>query len=220
LKTSLLLVGDQGLCRAGLRALLDASDAVELVGETASGLDAIPMCGRLDPAVILIDLIVPEPKFVETIRALHDAKPRTRILVLARQTSRQFIFEALQAGAAGLVAMKWAAAAELLTAIDAVVAKGSYLSPALAEMTIGDYFRRSQKKNGASGVGELEMLGAREREVLKLIAEGNSSKKIAQALSISARTVDAHRYRIMNKLNIYSIAGLTRFAIRHDLCQL
>src|SRR5262249_5345043 len=120
------------------------------------------------------------------------------------------------AGAAGFVP-KDSAFNELVAAIQGVVSNGTYLSPPLAGLVLDDYFRRAQ---GKSEVSEVEILSSREREVLQLIAEGNSSAEIAQAMHISARTVDTHRHNIMKKLDIHSIAGLTKFAIRHGLCSL
>ncbi len=136
--------------------------------------------------------------------------------MLSMHSNRQYLFESLQAGAAGFVP-KDVAFSELLSAIHAVVANGTYLSPPLAHLVMDDYFRRAQGKNEVS---ELAVLSGREREVLQLIAEGNSSAEIAQTMHISARTVDTHRHNIMKKLDIHSIAGLTKFAIRNGLCTL
>jgi DNA-binding NarL/FixJ family response regulator len=211
-----LLVEDLTLARAGFRALLDTSDALEVVGEAAHGREAIRLAKKLNPDVVLMDVAMPEMNGIEATRQIHAAQPHIRILMLSMHANRQYLFESLQAGAAGFVP-KDSAFSELLAAIHSVVASGTYLSPPLAHLVLDDYFRRAQGKNEVS---ELEILSSREREVLQLIAEGNSSSEIALTMHISARTVDTHRHNIMKKLDIHSIAGLTKFAIRHGLCSL
>jgi DNA-binding NarL/FixJ family response regulator len=211
-----LLVEALTLSRAGVRALLQTSDKIEVVGEAANGREAIRLAKKINPDVILMDVAMPEMNGIEATRTIHAEQPHIRILMLSMHSNRQYLFESLQAGAAGFVP-KDVAFSELLSAIHAVVANGTYLSPPLAHMVMDDYFRRAQGKNEIS---ELAVLSGREREVLQLIAEGNSSSEIAQAMHISARTVDTHRHNIMKKLDIHSIAGLTKFAIRNGLCSL
>lgn len=211
-----LLVEDQALPRAGFRALLATSNDLDVVGEAANGRDAIRAAKKLNPDVILMDVAMPEMNGIEATRQIHSAQPHIRILMLSMYANRQYLFESLRAGAAGFVP-KDSAFTELLSAIHAVATSGTYLSPPLAHLVLDDYFRRAQGKNEIS---EVEILSSREREVLQLIAEGNSSAEIAQAMHISARTVDTHRHNIMKKLDIHSIAGLTKFAIRHGLCSL
>jgi DNA-binding NarL/FixJ family response regulator len=211
-----LLVEDQALPRAGFRALLDTSADLEVVGEAANGREAVRLAKKLNPDVILMDVAMPDMNGIEASRQIHDAQPGIRILMLSMYTNRQYLFESLRAGAAGFVP-KDSAFTELLSAIQTVVSSGTYLSPPLAHLVLDDYFRRAQGKDQMS---ELEILSNREREVLQLIAEGNSSAGIAQQMHISARTVDTHRHNIMKKLDIHSIAGLTKFAIRNGLCSL
>lgn len=211
-----LVVEDLTLSRAGVRALLQTSDKIEVVGEAANGREAIRLAKKLEPDVILMDVAMPEMNGIEATRQIHAEHPQIRVLMLSMHSNRQYLFESLQAGAAGFVP-KDVAFSELLSAIHAVVTKGTYLSPPLAHMVMDDYFRRAQGKNEVS---ELAVLSGREREVLQLIAEGNSSAEVAQIMHISARTVDTHRHNIMKKLDIHSIAGLTKFAIRNGLCSL
>jgi DNA-binding NarL/FixJ family response regulator len=163
-----------------------------------------------------MDLAMPKMNGIEATRQINAAQPHIRILVLSGDVSRQELFESLQAGAAGVVP-KDSPFTELLSAIRTVLASGTYMSPLHAHLVVDDYFRRAQGKNEVS---ELEMLSKREREVLRLIADGNSSSEIAKAIHISVRTVDTHRHNVMKKLDIHTIAGLTRFAIRHGLCSL
>src|SRR5262245_45427107 len=211
-----LLVEDLTLARAGFRALLDGSKDLEVVGEAANGREAVRLAKKLSPQVILMDIAMPEMNGIEATRQIHVAQPHIRILMLSMHVNRQYLFESLQAGAAGFIP-KDSAFSELLAAIHSVVTSGTYLSPPLAHLVLDDYFRRAQGKHEIS---ELEILSSREREVLQLIAEGNSSADIAQVMHISARTVDTHRHNIMKKLDIHSIAGLTKFAIRNGLCSL
>jgi len=215
-----LLVEGQALSRAGFHALLDTRDELEVVGEAANGLDAIRLAKKLNPDVVLMDRDVPQANGIEATRRIHTTQPHIRIIILFMDTNRQFLFETLRAGAAGIVPMD-ATFTELLSAIHAVVTSGKYLNPQLAHLVLDDYFRRTQgSKKAKNVINDLELISGREREVLQLIADGNSSPEIATALQISARTVDAHRHHIMQKLDINSIAGLTRFAIRHGLCVL
>jgi DNA-binding NarL/FixJ family response regulator len=142
--------------------------------------------------------------------------PQVRVMMLSMHADRQYIFESLRAGASGYV-LKNTALNELLSAIQTVVTGGTFLSGSLADLVMEDYLRRARGNHAET---ELEKLSAREREVLQLLAEGNSSSEIARRLHISTRTVDTHRQHIMEKLDIHSIAGLTRFAIRHGLSSL
>jgi DNA-binding NarL/FixJ family response regulator len=139
-----------------------------------------------------------------------------RVLVLSMHSDEQYIFEALKAGAKGYV-LKSAAVKELMTGIREVAAGRNYVSPSLASVVMHDYIRRAK---GDQVISQVDKLTAREREVLQLIAEGHSSAEVAKSLYISIRTVETHRHNIMEKLGIHSIAGLTRFAIRHRLCSL
>lgn len=211
-----LLVEDLTLTRSGIRALLDSSEELEVVGEAADGREAVRMAKKLNPDVVLMDVAMPELNGIEAARQIHAAQPNVRIIMLSMHTDRQYIFESLRAGASGYVP-KDVAFTELLEAIRVVSSGNTYLSPPLTGVVMDDYVRRAKGKQGAS---ELEKLSSREREVLQLIAEGKSSAEVAQVLHISIRTVDTHRHNIMEKLDIHSIAGLTKFAIRHGLCSL
>jgi DNA-binding NarL/FixJ family response regulator len=209
----ILLVGGQTLCRAGLRALLQTSIEFEVIEEEANGHEAIRLAKKLNPDVILMDTAKVDAKAIEATLQIHAAQPEIRIIVLSARTSRQHLYEALQAGAVGFVS-KESAATELLAAIHAVMTVGTFVSPSVAHLVLDRYFHRTQADPEAA---DLEVLSKREREVLQLIADGNSSAAIAKAMHISSRTVDAHRHNLMKKLDIHSIAGLTKFAIRHGL---
>jgi two-component system response regulator NreC len=216
MKPSVLLVEDHALVRSGIRALLEGSSEVTVVGEAGDGRLALEMCGQLHPDIVLTDVEMRELNGIETTRQIRSAHPDTRVIMLSMYGDPQYVFESLRAGALGYV-LKDAAFAELLTAIRTVVAGRRYLSPPLADLVMDDYVRRANGKESAS---DLDKVSAREREILQLVAEGHSSGQVAAMLHISIRTVDTHRFNLMQKLDIHSIAGLTKFAINHGLTSL
>jgi len=211
-----LLAEDQTLVRSGIRALLESSPDVRVVGEAADGRQAVELAAALAPDIVLMDVAMPALNGIEAARQIRGQFPAVQVVMLSMHKDRQYIFESLKAGAAGYVP-KDVAFTELLSAIHAVREGKTYLSPPLADVVMDDYVRRARGRDEPS---ELAPLSAREREVLQLIGEGNSSAEIGKKLHISVRTVDTHRQNLMDKLNIHSIAGLTRFAIRHGLCSL
>jgi len=211
-----LLAEDLTLLRSGVRALLESTGKVRIVGEAADGREALKLAQKLNPDVVLMDVAMPEMNGIEATRQIRQALPQVRVMMLSMHADRQYVFESLRAGACGYV-LKNAALTELLSAIQTVMTGGTFLSAALADLVMDDYLRRARGQHAET---ELEKLSAREREVLQLLAEGNSSSEIARRLHISARTVDTHRQHIMEKLDIHSIAGLTRFAIRQGLSSL
>ncbi len=202
--------------RLGIRALLDASEEVAVLGETSNGREAVELCRSLQPDVVLMDVAMPELNGIDATRQIVAEFPEIRILMLSMHGEQQYLYESLRAGARGYVP-KAAAFTELLSAIREVMAGRRYVSPSLADAVIEDYVRRAQ---GNSLPHEGDQLSAREREVIQLIAEGHSSAEVASTLFISVRTVDTHRHNIMQKLKIRSVAGLTKFAIRNGLCSL
>jgi DNA-binding NarL/FixJ family response regulator len=159
---------------------------------------------------------MPELNGVEAARQIRAAMPDVRVIMLSMYADQQYVFESLKAGANGYV-LKGSAFQELLTAINTVMGGKNYISPALSDTVMTDYVRRAQ---GEQRDTELDKISGREREVLQLIAEGKSSAEVAELLHISVRTVDTHRHNIMTKIDVHSIAGLTKFAIRHGLCVL
>jgi DNA-binding NarL/FixJ family response regulator len=211
---NVLIADDHTLVRAGIRALLESSPDLAVVGEAGDGRQAVEMARALAPGLVLMDVGMAELNGIDAARQIHAAAPGTRIVMLSMHEDRHYVFEALRAGAAGYV-LKAAAFAELLSAISTVMGGKNYVSPALSGMVMDDYISRAQ--GGVSQQSELGRLSGREREVLQLIAEGRSSAEAAERLRISVRTVDTHRHNIMVKLEIHSIAGLTKFAIRHGL---
>ena len=196
--------------------MLKNADEVEVVGEAGDGCEAIEQVKKLNPDVVLMDLAMPKLNGIEAARQIHRTHPNVRIIMVSVYTDRQYIFESFRAGVVGYVP-KDVAFAELLDAIRSVMAGSTFLSQPLTKIVMDDYFRRA--KNDQPG-SDLEKLSGREREVLQLIAQGKSSMQIAAALHISVRTVNTHRYHIMEKLDVNSMADLTKFAIRNGLCTL
>jgi DNA-binding NarL/FixJ family response regulator len=210
---SVVLVEDHTLVRSGIRSLLEKSSDVKVIGEASDGREALDLCRTLRPDVVLADVEMRNLNGIEAARQIQDEFPQTKVIMLSMHSDRQYVLESLRAGALGYV-LKDAAPNELLTAIQNVAEGRRYLSPSLSDLVIEDYARRG---NGAATAGELEALSPREREVLQLVAEGNSSAQIAERLRISIRTVDTHRFSLMRKLEIHSVAGLTKFAIANGL---
>ena len=204
------------LTRAGYLALLTACPRLSVVGEAANGHDAIRLANDLNPTVILMNRIMPEVNGIEACRRIHTAQPNIRIIMLSQETTPRCLVECLQAGAASFFPMT-SSFTELLAAIDAVTLTGGYLSPSLTRMAVDKYYCQAR---GQNDISELNTISRREREVLRFIAEGNSSVAIAKTMRISARTVDTHRQNMMKKLGIHSIPGLTKIALRNGLCTL
>jgi DNA-binding NarL/FixJ family response regulator len=213
---NVLIAEDHTLVRAGIRALIDASPELNVVGEAANGREAVEKVGQLQPQLVLLDVAMAELNGIDAARQIHDNHPNTRIIMLSMHEDRQYVFEALKAGATGYV-LKSAAFQDLIAAIETVMSNRNYISPSLSDIVMNDYVRRAQGEEKTTAVGQLT---GREREVLQLIAEGKSSAEVGAMLHISVRTVDTHRHNIMTKLEIHSIAGLTKFAIGHGLCVL
>jgi RNA polymerase sigma factor (sigma-70 family) len=206
-----LLADDHALVRAGIRSLLEASGA-SVVGEASDGREALRLAAKLQPDVVFMDVAMSTLNGIEAARQLHRSHPEVRIIMLSMHAERQYIYESARAGATGYV-LKDAAFSDLLAAIEAALDGRTYWSPAAAELAMDDYLHRK----GEAVPSATEKLSGREREVLQLLAEGQSSAEIAEQLGISTRTVDTHRQNLMQKLQIHTIAGLTRFAIRHGL---
>jgi DNA-binding NarL/FixJ family response regulator len=210
-----LLVEDHELVRSGIRALLESTGEAQVVGEANNGRRAIEVARELNPDIVLMDLAMSELNGIDATRQLIALMPDVKVIMLSMHADEQYLFEALKAGARGYV-LKQGAFGELSTAIRDVMSGKNYLSPSLSPLVMGDYVRRAKGDFSAAGA----TLSPREREVIQLIAEGNTSAEVAERLHISVRTVDSHRHNIMEKLQIKSIAGLTKFAIKSGLCSL
>ena len=208
-KIRVLLADDHAIVRKGLRALLEGEAGIEVIGEAEDGREAVQMTQQLLPDVVLMDLSMPALSGLEATRQIKKRFPEVKVLVLTRHANEEYIFQILRAGASGYVVKK-AAPTELMLAIKAVYQGDSFLSPAISRPVIEEYIRKAE----AMAEDSYDRLTDREREVLQLIAEGHSSREIAELLHISEKTVRAHRAHLMDKLDIHSTAELTQYAIR------
>jgi DNA-binding NarL/FixJ family response regulator len=196
------------MVRQGFRMILSAQPDMEIVGEAGNGREAVELAGQLKPDVVVMDVSMPELNGIEATRRISEALPRTRVLALSMYKDSVYVREILRAGARGFL-LKDAVDRDLLAAVRAVASGEGYLHPAVSEAVLSDYRRHV--------TDPLDLLSSREREVLQLIAEGKTNKDIAGSLNLSVYTVDAHRGRIMEKLNLHSIGELVRFAVRKGL---
>ena len=212
-KRKIVIAEDHTILRAGLRALLAAQNGLEVIGEAGDGREAIRKVDTLQPDLLLIDLSMPKLNGIDAIREIKSQHPKIKIIVLTVHKSDEYIIAALKAGANGYM-LKDASQNELLLAIDYVINGKTFLSPSISDKVV-DAFLNTDKKDKPAAV--LENLTAREREILKLVAEGNTNKKIAYHLCISLKTVEKHRSNLMKKLDLRNTAALTAYAIEKKM---
>jgi DNA-binding NarL/FixJ family response regulator len=210
---SVFLADDHGVVRDGLRVLLEAQEDMRVVGDAENGREAMRRVLQLHPDVVVMDIAMPELNGIEATLQIHEACPQTEVLILSMHSSTEHIFRALQAGARGYL-LKDSAGTEVVEAVRAAHAGRRYLSHKIAATVIDDYIAERHR------VRPLESLSHRERQVLQLVAEGKSSAAIGSMLSLSPKTVDTYRSRIMHKLDIGDIPALVKFAIQHGVTQL
>ena len=210
-----ILADDHRIMREGLRALLQKDADMEVVGEADTGRATVELARTLHPDVIVMDLTMPELNGIEATRQVISLDPDIKVLALSMHSDKRFVAGVFGAGASGYL-LKDCALDELVRAIRIVSAGQTYLSPGIAGIVVEGYTRRLPE--GDTSV--LSTLTPREREVLQLIAEGNSVKEIAFILHLSVKTVETHRQQIMNKLDIRTVAELTKYAIREGLTSL
>ena len=212
MSTTILLVDDHRIVREGLRTLLGQQPDLEVVGEAADGRDAVAQARILRPDVIVMDIAMPELNGVEATRLILAESPQVRIVALSMYADRRFVAEILRAGALGYV-LKDGAFEELALAIRTITEGKTYLSPSIAGLVVEELMQRTS----APGSPSLGGLTPRERQVLKLLADGMRPREIALELAISVKTVEVHKQNLMNKLEIHTASELTRFAIREGL---
>ncbi|MBP8117147.1 MAG: response regulator transcription factor [Nitrospira sp.] len=208
-----LLAEDHTLVRAGFRALLEKLDGILVVGEVSDGREALKVSKEIVPDVVLMDIAMPGMNGLEATSRMRQECPRTKVLMLSMYTNEEYLKEALRAGASGYL-LKDADRAELELAIKTVRRGETYLTPAVAKFTLDAYCRQDDARTGPLG-----KLTGRQREILQLIAEGCSTKQIAQRLDLSVKTVETHRAQLMERLEIHDVPGLVRLAIRTGLVQ-
>ena len=210
-----LLVDDHKIVRQGLRALLEKQQDIEVVAEAEDGRDAVRLAAEMAPDVVIMDITMPDLNGVEAAKQILNKSPDIKIVALSIHSDALFVTEMLKSGAVGYL-LKDCAFEELVRAIRAVLDNKTYLSPSISGVVVDDYIHRLTKSDFTGQ----EAISNREREVLQLMAEGNSTKQIAQKLHISVKTVETHRRQIMSKLDIHNIAELTKYAIRKGLTSL
>ncbi len=215
MKTRVLLVDDHQMMREGLRALLEHEDDIEVVGGAADGRTAIDLVRTLAPDVVVMDVGMPELNGVEATRRIRAENGRVKVIALSTHTDKRYVHHMLEAGACGYV-LKIAAHEELLRAVRAASLGRTYLSPEIAGLVV----ERSTHAQAGREVSAYSSLGAKEREVLQLVAEGKTSAETAKEMHISLKTVETHRRNIVQKLGLHGTAELTKYAIREGLTSL
>ena len=214
-----MLADDHKLVRGGLSALLKGIGGVEVVAEANDGREAIQLCESHQPDIILMDIAMTGMNGLEATSRISKEFPQVRVIILSMHTSEEYVLKALRAGAAGYL-LKDAGISELELAITAVAQGETYLSPPVSKHVITDYVRRVGLEQDSDEMVDrpaIQRLTFRQREILQLIAEGNSTQEIANLLSISVKTVETHRLQLMERLDIHDVVGLVRFAIRVGL---
>ena len=206
-----LLADDHTLVRAGLRRLLESIDGMDVVGEAGDGLTLLDLAANLQPQVVLMDIAMPGLNGLEATGRMTKAWPDIRILILSMHQNAEYVRQALRQGAMAYL-LKDSAPLELELALKAVLRGETYLSPAVSKGVVSDYVHRLRSDEQPA-----DALTPRQREVLQLIAEGQSTKEIARRLDLSVKTVETHRTQLMKQLDIHEVAGLVRFAIRAGL---
>jgi DNA-binding NarL/FixJ family response regulator len=212
--TRILMADDHKLFIDGLGSLLDRHPGMQVVGAARDGLAAVRLAAELKPDIVLMDVSMPELNGIEAARKILGECPAVRIIMLSMHADHRFVVEALRAGARGYL-LKDSASEDLLAAIERVSAGEIYLSSRMSGEILLDFI-----SGDGGGPSVYSVLSPREREVLQLVAEGHSTKDIAAHLSVSVKTIETHRKQIMDKLDLHSVAELTKYAVREGLTQI
>jgi len=208
-----LLADDHTLIRAGLRMVVEAQEDLTVVGEAENGREAVALAQTLKPDVVVMDIGMPSLNGIEAARQIREALPGTQIVMLSMHSDEGYVLRALKAGAKAYL-LKDSAEADLARAIRAAAAGKSFFSPAVGKVLLEDYMRKLQRTGAEDSY---ELLTPREREILQLVAEGQSSKEIGNLLNLSTYTVETHRARIMQKLNLRGVPELILYAVRKGI---
>ena len=210
----IVIADDHRIVREGLRHLLEKRTDFTVVAEASDGEAAVRLAKEVSPDIIILDISMPGMNGIEAARRILAERPGVRVLALSMHSDRRFVIETLKAGASGYV-LKDSAFDELVHAIEVVMARGAFLSPAITEMVVRDFVAQAGEDAAVFSV-----LTPREREVLQLMAEGAPTKAIAARLAVSVKTVETYRQQVMEKLDLHSVAELTKYAIREGLTEL
>jgi len=209
-KTRILIADDHALMRDGIRALLTTHEDMEVVGEAADGKEAIEKTQQLAPDVVIMDISMPRMDGLEAIRRIRKKHPGVKTLVLTQHDNQEYILSVVKAGASGFLPKK-AVSSDLIAALRALRKGESFLHPQAASILIASYLQRTDS------LDPYDTLTAREREILKLVAEGHTSRRIAEMLYLSVKTVTGHRNKLMQKLDLHNRTELVRYAVRRRL---
>ena len=219
MKTRIMLVDDHRMFREGLAALIDGLQDMEVIGDACNGREALALIGTLAPDLVVMDVGMPEMNGIETVRLIREAHPGIRILALSAHREHRVIIDMLQAGASGYV-LKESPFDELVEAMHAVGGDRVFISPEASGMLVMELLKgvcargSPDQENSAFSI-----LTNRELEILQAVSEGKSTKEIASVLALSVKTVETHRQQIMDKLDLHSVAELTKYAIREEITQ-
>ncbi len=214
-----LLIDDHELVRSGIKALLEKSEDIRVVGEAGEGHEALECIKETNPDEVLLDISLPGLNGLEVAAKARKDSPRLRIVFLSMHSNEEYVLQALKIGASGYV-LKQSSTRELELAVRSAKKGETFLSPAISNTVVSDYMARLRGGNVRKpGVNPYEVLTSRQREILQLIAEGFSSKEIAQKLGLSINTIEVHRANLMDRLNIHDIAGLVRYAIQTGIIE-
>jgi DNA-binding NarL/FixJ family response regulator len=206
----ILVADDHGIVRRGMRALLESAAGMEIVGEAADGRQALKLCESLHPDIAILDIAMPQLNGIEVTAQATRRNPALKVIILSMYADESYIVRALSAGAKSYL-LKQATEDDLLPAVRAVSAGKSFFSPSISKMLLDDYLRHLRQRGLTDS---WDLLTGREREVLQLLAEGNTNKEVASALSVSVSTIETHRNRIMEKLSLRNFAELVLYAVR------
>jgi DNA-binding NarL/FixJ family response regulator len=207
-----IIADDHKIMRDGLKSMLEKQRDIEIIAETLDGRTTVELAMKLKPDVIIMDVSMPDMNGIEATRQIIKKSPKIKVIALSMHSDKQFILEMLNAGASGYL-LKDCAFHELINAIHSVASNRSYLSPEIADVMIKEFKHVISKES----LSAFSLLTPRERQVLQLIAEGKTTKEIAYTLKVSTKTIETYRQQIMDKLDIHSIAGLTKYAVREGL---
>ena len=207
-----ILADDHHIVREGLRGLLEKQNDMEVIAEAQNGREALRLCRQLHPDIVIMDITMPDLNGIDATREILDEVPKVKVIALSLHSDQQFVDGMLRAGVKGYL-LKDCVSEELILCIQTVSSGRVYLSPAITHMVVREFVNPTLE----DVLDASTALSPRERQVLQMIAEGRSTKEIADQLSISVKTVESHRKKIMEKTNLHTVAELTKFAIRHGL---
>ena len=215
MRTKIILADDHKIIREGLRSLIEKQPDMEVIAEAQDGLTTVNLVQKLKPDVVIMDIGMPEMNGIDATTKITTEYKTVKVIALSMHSDRRFVMQMLKAGAAGYL-LKDSAFEELVSAIHAVITKQHYLSQKITDVVVQEYLQNLPRNESTV----FTVLTAREREVLQLIAEGKSTKQTASVLNVSVKTIETHRQQIMEKLDMHSIAQLTKYAIREGLTSL